>query len=168
MTNQEKVVGYWFSRFDAMEAEGFPLLQRIPSFEASRFPQVLASYSADDRRKLKELLANRAARLFGCSESGHPSQVDSFFSEYITRLIDRSTYPDFAKPLCRASELRKVAKLTFEQLLSAKPVKALNPGDWQYFGQLLGCPVGVEVRYTVSSTPFEYSVRVGDLTYYSR
>lgn len=150
-------------RFDAFERDGFALLARIPSSNTKRYLAAFRSLDAGGRALFRQAAARRAAQWWGFPYEWHSADPDARLFDEIHRM---APYPDGIWELggarAKAPELRKIAKLAFEQLLECQPEKSAEPGDWFYRGRLLDEPVSVQIRYSTRLGQVFYGLQIAD------
>lgn len=150
---------YLEARFTELEANSFHPLS------ASRCPLVrgtlrsFCALSADEKARYRKLVA-RSRTAIWTRQPIQQSQDDAMWSSRFLQTCFSPAEPQADQKLAAASELRKVAKLCFEQLLGAQPRKSIEPGDWYYDGELFGVPVSLEIRYATRGTQLAYGVNL--------
>lgn len=145
-----------------MEREGFPLIKRIPSSEAKRFLLGYQELDASKRALLKSAIAARGAVWWGARYDYHASTPEArMFDEFLRMHPYPSWIHDSVGCLAKAPELRKVARLAFQQLLGARPEKAPVPGDWHCHGEISGKLVSVQVSYSTQMGQVLYGLELG-------
>ena len=119
--------------------------------------------SSDDRVRYRRMIARSRAAIWTGKKFENSTADAAWYSRFL-QSSPPPTYPERHRELAKASELRKVAKLCFEQLLGATPRKSDNPGDWFYEGTLHGVRVSVELRYALNPLQLCYGIHAAGMS----
>jgi hypothetical protein len=156
---RQNVEEYISGRFAELEAKGFELIRSAPCSLREAALEVYRSLSAEDRGRYRRIIAHVGARNWFPSEGLCLSEGDERFWRWFSQSCSPVKEADPSRILARAPELRKVAKICFEQFLGSRPRKSEgNPGDWVCGGTVRGCAVSVELRYACTMTQLQYGV----------
>jgi hypothetical protein len=161
------VQDYLESRFSSLEANGFWPICNSPCRLVRGTLRAYNALSPADRRRYRKLIARSRASIWCGGTDQEETEEAAWHSKFLQSCFPLE-YPDSSRELARAKDLRKVAKLCFEQLLGAKPERSQNPGDWVYEGRLKGWTVSVELRYACTMTQIGYGVRLDGMRDYQR
>lgn len=155
---EKSVAKFLDQRFHVMEADGFPLLTRIPSYEASRFPITYRSLTQRERELFRRFWNARALCLFVKGAEIDGALQREYMHTLAARFIDRSHVPASARPLAKAQDLRRAAKSVFSDCFGTLAERSHEPGDWLYRGTIAGHAATIRIRYSTRMAPLWYTV----------
>jgi hypothetical protein len=153
------VENYLEARFAELEANDFQPLSASRCLMVTGTIRAYRTLTAADRTRYRRIIAHSRAAVW-TQQPVQQSRDDEIWSTRFAQSCFPPEMPDAEQRLADASELRKVAKLCFEQLLGAQPRKSTEPGDWYYDGEFLGMPVSVELRYATRAAQLSYGVHL--------
>lgn len=153
---------YLERRFLELEAKDFRPIASSPCWMVAGTIETYRALPPDDRVRYRRMIARSRAAIWTGQKLEHTTADAAWYSRFL-QSFPPPTYPERHRELAKANELRKVAKLCFEQLLGATPRKSENPGDWLYEGMLLGVPISVELRYALTPTQLSYGIHAAGM-----
>jgi hypothetical protein len=164
----DALVPHFEARLRCLESKAFDPIARSPCLLTRGTLLAYAALSSSEKARWRSIVASNAAGIWRDEWVDPMSESDrAWYSRFVQACFGYHAEPVGA-PLARANELKKVARLCFDQLLGATPKKSKNPGVWLYDGVLDGIEVSVELQYPSNGTQLSYSVRTASMVPFVR